>query len=89
MSAGSTCTSHSSTEPRKLQTITAIAIIRLVLATMPPSAMAAWEGAPHSRFSARSADAERRPKRCSGVSSRRASSGIAAMPPASSSAIER
>ena len=89
MSAGSTCTSHVSTEPRKLHTITAMAIIRLVLATMPPSAMAACDGAPHNRFSARSAEAETHPNCCSGVSRSRARSGMAAMPPASRSPIER
>ena len=83
---------HSSTEPRKLATISAIATIRLVLATTPLSATAACPGAPHRRLSARYSGANRvagvSTRLCQGASSTRASQGVAAMPPARMMAID-
>ncbi len=66
-----------------------MAIIRLVEATMPQRAMAAWDGAPHKRATASlTAGLEMAAPR-SGVSSARASQGMAATPPASIRAIDR
>ena len=77
---------HASTEPRKLATISAMATIRLVLATTPDKATAACPGAPHRRLSARYRGANRvacvSTRICQGASSTRASQGVAAMPPA-------
>ena len=60
----------------------AIAIIRPVLATIPPSAVEAWEGAPSSRRKAISKPGRRLSIRPSGASRVRASQGMAATPPA-------
>ena len=83
---------HASTEPRKLATISAMATIRLVLATTPLSATAACPGAPHRRLSAKYKGTNREAcvstRICQGASSTRASQGVAAIPPARMIAID-
>ena len=62
--------------------------IKLVLATMPQRATAAWDGAPHSRLSARSTAAHRRLRCCTGPNKVLAIQGMAATPPANKRAMD-
>ena len=90
-SAGRICTSQSSTETRKLDTMIAIATIRLKLDSTPPSAMAAWPEALASRASVSAGTgrclARAMAKRLMALNTVAATRGIMPMPPISSSAM--
>ena len=86
-SAPSTCPNHSSTAPRKLVTMVAIAIMSAVEATIPQSAVAASFGAPCRWRIASMAGTPFPGRRASGASRARANHGTPATPPASISAM--
>ncbi len=87
--------SQSSTEPRKLDTMVAIAIISAKLATMPAMPIAAKLGACAMRVTASSNVGERAPsddvsmRRASGVKTACASRGCSAIAPISTAMIDR